>query len=314
MKRTKTITILLGSIILAIAVLINLDHLNPGAKAVLAIQVSDQPPEDEGLLPSSTPDLNQVEQPIRQVSAKTLDNVSTGKPIIIYENATLTVQTNNYPLPLLLEHINQATNIVFHADHTIQSHLITADIDAVPIDQALKSLLIHYRYAFYYKDNALFSIGVYPSKSDSGRYVDILDNNEPDYDAMTTNQAIDSAENLQHALISAKTSEETADLISTGLQSSNENIRALSLLSAGQKNLLMQSNELEQLSTNDSSDIVRAIALSQLLNHEQITNEFKNEFALFMSSDPNDDISRQANDYLNTLNQDDYESGQQNSP
>ena len=274
-------------------------------------------PEEDNDLTLSIPNHSQDESPQSQIKPKEVKNSILDEPVISYKNANLTVQASNYPLPMLLKVISKETDIIFHPDQTVQSHLITADIDSVPTEEALKSLFEHYRFAFYYKDKKLFSMGIYPSDFDKNSYSDILENNlsssgELNQTLPVAHSSVDSPEGLYQALSNARTSNEQEDLIFTGLQSSDENIRALSLQSTENQNI--STDELEQFIDDDPSVIVRSIALSQLMMNEQLSTDYKNELAFYLSNDSSEDIRRQANDYLATLDHNDDEIGQQNLP
>ncbi len=237
-------------------------------------------------------------------------------PTIIYDNGLLGVKVADYPLSLLLEEIGRKTNLVFHPEQSTLSHLVNIDLEPLALESALKLILKNHNYAFLYKKEKLFSIGVYSSIPGESFYSDVLSHDKNSISQNESSFSADSAESIQKAMLNASASQ-AKDFIQQGMQSDNEDARAISLWFAEQKNISLQSGQLNEIINNDSSILVRSIALLQFLNKKDVADDLKTSLAIELSNEADSHISRQARDYLDNLNGEttkDHSASQLNTP
>ena len=270
----------------------------PAAQDVGSSSPTLNPSVDEPLTPT-------IELPISSQHELAINKLTGSTDLIKFDAGQLTIHVTRYPLMSLLGELEQLTGVHFYPDPGIYSDSISLQIDALPIERLTQSLFKNYQQVALYQTGQLSAIGLFPADS-SEVLTDQLFHSAASDNQLATNPVIEHKQRLMHTADSEKSL-----AFSEGINSPDQDIRSMTLITAQRMGYSPQPQQLKQLIFSDPDSTVRAIALSVFLGSEHILEQDKLKTAQGLSSDDALEIREQAAHFLSSLESESFNDTQQ---
>lgn len=206
---------------------------------------------------------------------------------------TLTVSQQNVRLSTLLQDISHQSNIVFHnmLEIDFDDEMISAELDGVPLETGLRTLLAGYDSFFYYASTApmteLQSVWVYPLGH--GKTVAPVP-------AGGIASARNDAENSVDEIIDVE------NLLDLAQNDGDETQRLRALLRLTDTGIVPSRDWLEKVLLSDRSEAMRLEAFHTLMQSMELSTQDMRALANLAMSDTNETLRNEAQQLLTDMN------------